>query len=150
MNVSWDVRATDLPLPGRSIVNGRPGAAAATVDAGAPWRRRAVPLPLTAEQAAHFRRYEQARHWGFPVAAAAALALANLFFLPGLGLGVLPVVLFTAPVVLFAGILAAAAGARRPRQFPVVSGGRVVLRDVDRVAAYEWLVVAGDRVAVSL
>src|SRR5689334_2023384 len=99
VNVSWDVRVADLPLPGRSIVDGHAGVAAATVAVGPPWRRREVPLPLTPQQAAHFRRYEQARRWGFPLAiAAAVLGLANLALLSA-GAGFMPVGL--TPVVLF-------------------------------------------------
>ncbi|WP_433049788.1 hypothetical protein [Dactylosporangium sp. CS-033363] len=149
MNVSWDARVTDhLPLPGRSVVDGRPGEVAAVeADSGLPWRRRAVPVILTGEQARAFRRYEQARRWGYPIAIVTALAgvatLVLMLTLPSIAIAAVP-------LVLFAPIMAAAVKSRRPAQFPRVVRGRVTLAGVDRVAAYEWLCVAGDRVAVTV
>ncbi|WP_433209115.1 hypothetical protein ACQP00_44565 [Dactylosporangium sp. CS-047395] len=147
MNVSWDARVTDLPLPGRSIVDGRPGVVIAAEADGPPWRRRPVPVTLTAEQARAFRRYEQARRWGYPVAIGAALVgvatLLLMLTLPSIAIAAVP-------LVLFAPIMAAAVKSRRPAQFPRVVRGRVTLAGVDRVAAYEWLCVAGDRVAVTV
>ncbi|WP_432974511.1 hypothetical protein [Dactylosporangium sp. CA-233914] len=146
MKVSWDASVVDLPLPGRSVVDGDPSAVPTPVDAALPWGRRLVAIPLTPAQGAVFRRYERVRAWGFALACLAiVLAAANLavmLLVASRGPGFLP-------LALGAAVLSGVLGSRRPGQYPVVFHGRVTVRRVDRVTAEEWRRTAGDTVKVT-
>ncbi|GAB3859511.1 hypothetical protein GCM10027610_099000 [Dactylosporangium cerinum] len=145
-------RAQDLPLPGRSVVDGAP-AAPVTLAAEYvfPLLIRRVRLPLAEADRPAFLRHERRimrMRWAlFGVLAVFAAAVVAVSTLPGVGL--LPLLGFTVVGFVFNLVWLAVRGGR-PVQYPLVALGRVTLRRVDPAVAQEWQAVAGDQVRVDL
>jgi hypothetical protein len=144
--------AGDLPLPGRSVVDGAPAAPVTVVaESVIPLLARRVRLPLSEADGPVFLRYEQRilrMRWAFvAVVVVFVAAITAVSTLRRVGLAALLVFLV---VGLAFNLSWLAVRGGRPAQYPVVMLGRVTLRKVDPAAAREWQAAAGDLVSVDV